>query len=165
MRINVCKMSCQIDKIPCSAISISLLPNAACLMFLTQKSLNPEDEIYKKHRHTRGWGITTTKFGKKSKCFHPCHIQGLANTKYIPHLHNQTATEVNVQCAWSRWLWDRFYLTKIINAWEAMNSFIGKFYDTTAKWHWSWQITLYATRIIAKMGGFNKHNRNSQSPL
>ena len=34
-----------------------------------------------------------------------------------------------------------------------MNFFIGKFYDTASKWHWSWQIIyMYATRIIEKMG-------------
>ena len=49
-----------------------------------------------------------------------------------------------------------------------MNFFIGKFYDTAAKWYWSWQIIyMYATRIIEKIcgGGFNKHYRDSQSHL
>ena len=48
-----------------------------------------------------------------------------------------------------------------------MNFFIGKFYDTASKWHWSWQIIyMYATRIIEKMGGgFNIHYHDSRSRL
>lgn len=38
--------------ISCSAISISLLPNSACLIFLMQKPLNPSELICKRIAYT-----------------------------------------------------------------------------------------------------------------